>query len=681
MFAIWASGLGSMTVEEAAAQGIHNKLELTQEWLELASGSLACGHFLESPTIEAIRPLLLLSVYYVCLSPGDDGSSGVAYIALAVQCGLQLGLHRDPSKSPGRWNAFQTDDRRRTFWLMYSVDQVISTTFARGYTLLHARNIDTKMPADVPDELMGTPEPAVPCDNMISHLIIRMKLAQLAERISDVAYGINPVTYAQIMELDKEVSQYEADIPSYYDFATFETIQDPLRAARILTIKLCVAQERLRLHRPYLARSLTDETYAKSRFICLDCSRVILKILANPICATPWCGLLYKAICSCIVLGIDLIQLPNGPDAPSHRAYIDNALHTIEAHAKASTVCRRGLKLIRLLLSKDPLSDQPRPDEPQQFKRGRTNSGARGQAVAVSPTYGPGEGGLGGWNGAQQGSPPMAHGVAVDDRHRKRPTGAPAAHLEEVGPSTGPRPAQPLRSRTAAHPAAPTGTQPWSAAAAAGQATTDGQIDFASLLGYDESTHLTGRPQWSVTESYSFFDPTPGAFQVDFTFAPEPVAFGSVPAPPAPAPQRAPVQQHQQHQHARPAPVQRQSSGTSVRASQALPSVLQPTLSPTEYDFPASAALPMPSRIPCVQAQVPVFPSPSFDTAALTKAESGAAFTIPNNELPTAFLAGGAPGEDLFSPSGLLGSVGIQFDDLSFPYDSAALPSNGNAQR
>lgn len=67
-----------------------SKEEIVSKWLELASSSLAAGHFLERPTLESIRALLLLSLHFVVMSPGDNGGTGITYLTLAMQSCIQV---------------------------------------------------------------------------------------------------------------------------------------------------------------------------------------------------------------------------------------------------------------------------------------------------------------------------------------------------------------------------------------------------------------------------------------------------------------------------------------------------------------------------------------------------------------------------------------------------------------
>lgn len=179
------------------------------------------------------------------------------------------------------------------------------------------RDIDTRLPLDLPDEKMGFEGDSVQQESEMTSLLCRIRIAQLAETISDEAFGcvasstvskspsshprpphsLEPVAYSRILELDRQVNDLEADMPAIYrDDASVgaEPRKDPLRALRIFMIQLAFCQERLRLHRPYQTRSAVDETFVYSRDVCLETARQILRIHASPLCVAPWAGLNYK---------------------------------------------------------------------------------------------------------------------------------------------------------------------------------------------------------------------------------------------------------------------------------------------------------------------------------------------------------------------------------------------------
>jgi hypothetical protein len=88
-FAVWALGLfGSDESEPAYAK--YSTTDLAVALIELSRNALAIGRFLQEPSLDACRALLLIATHYSVLAPGEDGGSGIGLLALTVQGCLQV---------------------------------------------------------------------------------------------------------------------------------------------------------------------------------------------------------------------------------------------------------------------------------------------------------------------------------------------------------------------------------------------------------------------------------------------------------------------------------------------------------------------------------------------------------------------------------------------------------------
>lgn len=101
--------------------------------------------FLDNPSLEAIRALLVINTHYVFLDSGEHTGSGMGLLSLAVQIALQLGLHRDPDKTPGKFGPVETEERRRLFWTLCSFEWLASSALGRSYSIFNLDNIDAKV--------------------------------------------------------------------------------------------------------------------------------------------------------------------------------------------------------------------------------------------------------------------------------------------------------------------------------------------------------------------------------------------------------------------------------------------------------------------------------------------------------------------------------------------------------
>lgn len=109
----------------------------------MSAGSVA--QFLDNPSLEAIRALLVINTHYVFLDSGEHTGSGMGLLSLAVQIALSLGLHRDPDKTPGKFDAVQTEERRRLFWTLCSFECLASSALGRSFSIFNLEQVDTKV--------------------------------------------------------------------------------------------------------------------------------------------------------------------------------------------------------------------------------------------------------------------------------------------------------------------------------------------------------------------------------------------------------------------------------------------------------------------------------------------------------------------------------------------------------
>ncbi|GAA5871557.1 hypothetical protein JCM8547_001371 [Rhodosporidiobolus lusitaniae] len=390
VFAVYALGLFSSGIDQPAYAS-YSKSELAVALVELSRTALAIGRFLEQPTLDAIRALILLATHYAVLAPGDDGGAGIGLLALAVQGCLQLDLHRDPDKRGGHNLTFaEKEDRRRLFHLVFMKDAEVASVMGRRFTLLHIRDTDTKLPLDLDDRQLDEPNPRVDegRETIMSTLLVRMKVAMFTEQVTEEVFGIHPVPYSRILALDRQLNDLEKEMPEMFKWGASD---DLVQAVKSLILILDFLQERMRLHRPYLARAFADDTYAPSRFLCVQTARQILELLNHPCIKASYACMLYKAIQAGVVLCLETMYLPHSETAAEDKKLILSAVVRLEGYKSISTICRRGSKLLRFLLDKiDSISHSFRLNEEDAplLKRTRTSPGAL-RPLKSKPTVDP----------------------------------------------------------------------------------------------------------------------------------------------------------------------------------------------------------------------------------------------------------------------------------------------------
>lgn len=182
-----------MPQERAIRDGFPaEKGKIVDLWMEGAMVALTCGRFLDNPSVEALRAVIVISTYFVFMAPGESSGAGMGLLALGVQVAHSLGLQRDPSHTPSKYTFFESEERRRLFWNLFSLCILSSSCLGRTWTIFDLSHIDTKLPLDATDEEIMDEKKAMEgtearrrksAETPMTSLIWRAKLAVQAKKI------------------------------------------------------------------------------------------------------------------------------------------------------------------------------------------------------------------------------------------------------------------------------------------------------------------------------------------------------------------------------------------------------------------------------------------------------------------------------------------------------------------
>ncbi|GAA6060966.1 hypothetical protein JCM10212_006548 [Sporobolomyces blumeae] len=390
---VWATGLSMMPLKRALRDGFpEDKDRIVDQWLEGAMNALTCGRFLENPSFESVRACIVLSTFFVFTATGERCGAGMGLLSLVVQIAASLGLHRDPDRSPGKFTFFEAEERRRLFWNLFMLCILSSASLSRTWAVFDLNNVDTRLPLDCHDhEILdeGLAKAGIEKrqtkfeETAMTSLIVKMKLAVLARKMNDRAFGIHPVPYEEILAIDAELREFEEAIPSRYRIrldpsgalirpAAHVTVTE-MRACMIM---ISLAGEYLRLHRPWLLLSAQNKAFQYSRDQAIKYSKLLLAIYRSPSCSkSKWGGLTYKATNAAIVLAVDMLAFPEQAEVDSLRTIVRAVQKQMESQAAGSTLCRKGSRLLSFLLEKEAALTAAR-DQRRSQKRTRVDTGA-----------------------------------------------------------------------------------------------------------------------------------------------------------------------------------------------------------------------------------------------------------------------------------------------------------------
>ncbi|GAA5902585.1 hypothetical protein JCM6882_009323 [Rhodosporidiobolus microsporus] len=374
IFAVCALGLAA-SKDVALPFSQYNKNDLAEKLVELARASLAVARFVEEPSLDGIRALILIAYLHAVFAPGDDGGRGMGLFALAANACFQLDLHRDPDKLPRTFSVFEAEDRRRLFWNVVVGDVSMTAIVGRRFSLLRPQDCDTRFPLDIHDEQMLEENP-VPTgeETRITAAIMRMRFAKIAAQVTEEVFGIEPVAYSRVLAFDAQLRALHAEVPETYQIVEGE---EGLAWARSFYVNFSILHEILRLHRPYLPRSFYDDKFLYSRTACVEAARAMLALHDSPSARSCWGAMMCKGVTSATVLCIVLMYAPDSADAAADRERVAKAISHFDAFGNMSTICRRGATLLRFLLDKIDAaarSFRPNDDDAPLSKRTRASS-------------------------------------------------------------------------------------------------------------------------------------------------------------------------------------------------------------------------------------------------------------------------------------------------------------------
>ncbi|KAM0755358.1 hypothetical protein T439DRAFT_351150 [Meredithblackwellia eburnea MCA 4105] len=399
---VLAMGLAMMPAKRAIRDGFPaDKDKLVDYWLEGAMVALTCGRFLDNPSVESVRAVVAISTFFVFLAKGESSGAGMGLLSLAVQVAHSLGLHRDPDRTPSKFTFFEAEERRRLFWSLFMLCILSSASLGRTWAVFDLNGVDTKLPLDCHDEEIMDEFSAKAGierrkrkseETAMTSLLCKMKLAVMAKKINDAAFGIKPVTYRTILELDRNLKEFEETIPAKYQLRldSVGALVRPTTHVTVTEMRACMIQislcsEFIRVHRPWLVMASTDPTYQYSRDQAITYSKLMLAIFRSPSCASSsYGGLVFKATSAAVVLGVEILTFPDGSEVDALRAYVRAAALQMEKHIETSSLCRKGARILRFLLEKDAVLVAQREQERASKRRRFQGSSASGTRLRTA---------------------------------------------------------------------------------------------------------------------------------------------------------------------------------------------------------------------------------------------------------------------------------------------------------
>ncbi|KAF5624136.1 zinc finger transcription factor YRR1 [Fusarium sp. NRRL 52700] len=216
--------------------------------------------------LELAQGLIIVSFVLLNLEGVSSRARNCFFNSITI-C-RELGLHRldhphnPPSVQIPQLSPLKMETARRVWWYLVGTDA----------------QMNVRKPLNADDE------------DLIEGQELRVKLADVVRNFTDrvpLTNSSNPDVYAYdlILEVDGAIERFIEDLPPFLKFNTDELQQLPAtdthnRPGLIIqrhVMNVFVHGQRCKLHLPYLARGAVEPAYARSRRVCLDSARMVIR--------------------------------------------------------------------------------------------------------------------------------------------------------------------------------------------------------------------------------------------------------------------------------------------------------------------------------------------------------------------------------------------------------------------
>ncbi|KAI9677916.1 MAG: hypothetical protein M1829_002413 [Trizodia sp. TS-e1964] len=213
----------------------------------------------------------------------SDNEVGVwVMIGIIARLAMRMGYHRDPAPYP-LITPFQGEMRRRVWTFIRQADLVFSFNVGLP-SVIRSGDCDTKLPRNIYDNEFdeSTSELPLPRPNdeptPVSFMVNKARLAFVFGKIIEQSNSLREGSYEQIMKLDTELREAQAEIPPHLRMRSIdESLTDPANIImQRFSLDLLYHKGHCVLHRKFLGLARTNPKYSHSRRSCVDSAMVLL---------------------------------------------------------------------------------------------------------------------------------------------------------------------------------------------------------------------------------------------------------------------------------------------------------------------------------------------------------------------------------------------------------------------
>ncbi|KAH8111005.1 fungal-specific transcription factor domain-containing protein [Phellopilus nigrolimitatus] len=346
-----------------------------ERYYQMALAALSVTQVIGAASLPAVQAVALMAVYNAHCGRNNTLDLAGSLFNLAANLGISMGLHRDVAK----WNVCteNADRRRQVFWEIFTID--IWHNIANGKPPSFVlRYCDCKYPEGNAKYVTkdGRTER--------SYWMDRHEFSRLTYAVSDLFSGVQPVRYAQILELDRKISEHIP--PSHLlippDGSSMEEDGPLLIMQRTIPV-VCANGLFMFIHRGFFAKALLEHPkdpllspYAHSYLSAHRSALSLLKVIREHYTAFPhlvsrfW-SLWSHAFSATVIIGSIVIKSRNSDTARAALVELNLAVGLFEKAAQHSDRAKRSLPTLLRLREKAYNSARSFSDSPAAVPDGK----------------------------------------------------------------------------------------------------------------------------------------------------------------------------------------------------------------------------------------------------------------------------------------------------------------------
>ncbi|KAL8292601.1 hypothetical protein RQP46_001213 [Phenoliferia psychrophenolica] len=347
---------------------------LARSWLDGALQALFSGDFLKTPSLEAIRAVVLLNQFWTTWEAGKHLASATSFNTSVVACAFELNLHRDPDELAQRYSPLEAEERRRVWWALVSIDSLSRSLLGKTYAPLDPSSITTRFPSHLPDEAFSPSgdfdfsfAPHSGSNGMVTVIAIH-SVSVIMHKISKAVGARHRPRHSAVRGLHDELQALEV-ANSHALHPTVIQSESLTDTSNRALFQALLSLAFVRLHRAALAKSPHDSPSPTAdsswhRSICLQHCNKLLNSFEGSAGTNSIAQLLISlaTASAAITLAIDLLESPYENTSEETRSSLSILISVFEGPnwpSSSARVLRRAAVIVRHLSVQ---SEQPRPN-------------------------------------------------------------------------------------------------------------------------------------------------------------------------------------------------------------------------------------------------------------------------------------------------------------------------------